>query len=458
MKGEGGIVRTPSKTRTSAALSSHVSGYFHQAGVLVLGDSLEAALAATLLVRRGVEVLWPGPPSPSTTKLGEGPAQTAPAIFPAPERAPSLMRALADAGLDKEVRRLLRPVPLQLLGERIRVTLPADAPGIPGAVQTLAAIAPPRHDTQPIAPPEQPRDEEPSSNALGFFGRRTRAVWESRRLDALPSPASVLGEIADAFESLLFSGLNARRSAVELLGAPYVLPGGVPHLVELLHRRFLEMGGRTIENALQKPFSEFRLGWRGVRCRLATGSDLSGHVLVTSMDEVEIGRLANPGPDRAGLRTETRLRGGESPFTDELVRMSLAVRSKGLPMPLGPVAIVRAPAPLLMERRPMGGGVDELAVFWRRGGRAPADGEASAMAALGAVLPFFEGHVVARAPAQFVPNTGRPAATAHPRTAWRSIVARPNLWPLGGPDGAALVARGIVEIAARAAPRKAAAE
>lgn len=407
----------------------------HHADVLVLGSSVAGALAATLLARRGSRVLWAGAPAPSFATAGEHRVRTAPAIFPALAQAPGLTRVLDEVGLLADVQRQLEPVRLQFLDERLRATVPGEA----AAAGT--ALAPELGDQ---AEALRLLSAAPASD--GFLARRA-ATRRSAALSTPELPTGPAGEVIAALDLLL--GGAGLRVGVRIGVSPHLLPGGSALLVELLHRRFVELGGRTLPHALSGPMERIAVGWSGASCVCATGVEAGGRVLVCALDD---GMRARLWPAQPGAADRLRLRlGSDDPAP--LHRTSFVLRRRGLPVPLGPLALVRGAAPLMLERRPITPEVDELAA-WTRPARDTIVGEAERVTArLGRVLPFFERHVLSR-------STGEAAddATALPS---RPIApARRLLQAIGadahvpGVEGAAVLAEAVARRAWRLAPRK----
>lgn len=400
----------------------------HHADVLVLGYSLPCALAATLLARRGANVLWLGTPPPAQWSLGGARVHSGPSLFPPLAHVPALRAVLAELALETEVHRLIQPTTLQLLGPRRRLTFPDDAPQVSGAAQALLTL----RQWAPAA-------AEPSEAGASFGWMGTRALLRSEA--AFAEDPATLGDpaagLARGLDLLLDGTLDRRRSLVQLAALPHALPGGIARLVELLHRRYGEVGGRHLPAALSMPAEELRPGLGGVTCVLGSGDTVGARHLVLGMGAEERERLLPLGTSFGGRRLAARLPTREQEA--ELIRLTLVVGDAGLPAPFGPVAVLEGARPLLVERRPLAAGLSELAIFWRSEGD-PAGEGAEALSRLEELLPFMQSFVRGRSDPAPVPGLARvdQAPVAHP--VYRVNVALPGTGGLGGVDGAARIA------------------
>lgn len=394
------------------------------ADVLVLGHSLEAALAATRLVKDGWRVLWPGTPPRPREKVGTDTVAVAPGLAPALAQAPALARALAELGLEAAAKKLLRPVGVQLLDDGRRLEVQA---------QQLALLREPAEALHALT------KEHLDS---GYFGRR-RARLADEAVARLASPEGVGGELARAVAGVLATG-DADRSAWALACAPHLLDGGLPALVGLFHQRFGELGGWSLPGGLDRPLKALELSLGGVRATLADGEVQAARLLVVGLDATAAPLVLPEG--------ERRLTARLSQEAEPLWRLSLVVRSRGLPVALGPVAFVGGD--LLVERRPVEAGRELLNLFWRDGGGSPDAQAERALERLRPVLPFFERHLVARAGPARVAGHDRLPAPRLVRPRWRALQAlgpQPGAWGL---DGAARLGEAIARRARQLAPRQ----
>lgn len=405
----------------------------HHADVLVLGATLAGALAATLLARRGWKVVWAGAPPPSSVPLGEHRVRTAPGLFPSLAEAPAMARVFDEVGLLADLQRLLEPARLQLLDDRLRATVPESAapgaplwPELPAASEGLRSLS-----SEPVG--------------TGFFARRA-ALRRAARLQQPQPPEGPARELVETLDALLGGGGPSHRVGTRLAAAPHVLPGGAATLIELLHRRFAELGGRVLPHVLAAPLESLTKAWSGASCTFAAGGGAGARVLVVALEDQALQRLwpATPAAEKLRLRL-----GASDPAT--LHRLSFVIRREGLPVPLGPLAVVRAASPLLLERRRLSGEVDEL-VAWTRPPSPEGETE-RVVARLARVLPFFQRHVLNRSAEQASDDTVRgPPRPLEP--ARRVLQAMGSDAIVRGVEGAALRGEQVATRAARLAPRQ----
>lgn len=385
------------------------------ADILVLGQSLEAALTAVLLAKRGASVVWAGAPRPVTEKLGPLLVPRTPSVFATPAHLPALTRALEEAGLSGEVEKLLSPMTLQVLSPQAR----AVAPAVP-------------------APDALDEEQPPAFKPFAMGG------WQKRRDGLLSSRVAPSGE-AGRVTALLTSVLGDADRAQRVLADPRWLPGGLDALTSLLWKRFGVLGARSVAHGLASDVSSFRVGWSEVQIALGSGEQLGARVLVLGADDDEFERLA-PAP--------RLMKKVVSASPVPLWRQSLVVKTRGLPVALGPAALVEGDPPLLLERHPGADGLEALSVFWRQASRPDATALQAIHARLQALLPFFDRHIVATGEPSRVRFFDVVETQRAPRPARRVLLARTPALTLTGPDGGALLAEGLAELAVRLAPRK----
>src|SRR5277367_4466581 len=99
------MARLPDKPRFAAAPSARVYD------AIVLGPTLAGAVAASLLARRGLRVLWAEHGGPGMSYAHQGfvwPTRVLP--LPSPRTVPPLEDVLTELGLTTQVSRALRPL------------------------------------------------------------------------------------------------------------------------------------------------------------------------------------------------------------------------------------------------------------------------------------------------------------------------------------------------------------
>lgn len=406
------------------------------ADVLVLGHALPGALAATLLARRGWSVLWAGEAPSPFAKHGAHALQQAPGLCPPLASMPGLERVLTEIGALEAARALVKPAVLQELAPRLRRTWPDDV-GRTGTKESFAALAAQVDELAEIA-------QTPVK--FGILARRRMNAVLTRFAAARAVPEGPAGSLASRVSAVLGRASDPLIPSHAIAASPHIVTGGVPALVQLLQKRFGELGGRVVPAALDQA-AEVRAGWSEVQVGLAGDVSLGARVLVFGADGGTIERLF-PDDDPSARKFAARL----GP-TDALPlwRISFVTKRKGVPVPLGPAAFIQGEPPLLLERRALDAVTDELTAYVR-GGSAGGLAEAT-QARLAEVLPFFERHIVVRV---------GPGRVAHedalsdlpPRPARRVLQARQPTLGLDGLEGAALLAEALATDAMGLAPRK----
>jgi hypothetical protein len=252
------MARLPDKPRFAAAPSARVYD------AIVLGPTFGGAVAAALLARRGMRVLWAEYGGPAMSYAHQGflwPTRVLP--VPLPRRVPPLEAALSELGLTTQLSRAVRPlVPaLQLLLPRHRLDLPLEdarrlaecqrefgkaGTQVAAVVKQLAAAHGPSDGF--LRTPEA----LPASGLLARWRlRRELKAWPSLRA---PSPLSETEPaeylLAQATPFLVYQDapgpLAVQRSLGQLLAGPQHLLGGWAGLYELLRHRFEEWGGTVL--------------------------------------------------------------------------------------------------------------------------------------------------------------------------------------------------------------------
>lgn len=403
----------------------------HEADILVLGYSLEAAIAACLSARRGCKILWIGGVDP-TLSIGPYRATAAPSLAPSLAHAPTLARVLRDVGLLVEAQRLQNPVSLQLLGDRRRVSLASDWLKAPGGeeglevLQEMAAVA----DELSATPP-----------AVGFFKERGFIRRRTEIDSRISAPDGIVGEAAAGLTGILGRTPRSLGAMLQATAAPIDLPGGTLVLGQMLQRKCAQLGARLFPDGLLQPLQELRVTWSGVEGRLASGEALTARAAVIALDQASFAR-AIP----ADSKLSAKLR---PPEGSALLRLSLIVRRRGLPQALGTMALLQGTPQYWLERRSTGPEHDACSIFWRSDETDAVAQAGAAREALGAVAPFFEQHVVAELPVAAVPDHDRDAAYRTAMLSRRLLAARGPLLGLDGPEGAALAGTALAERIAR---------
>ena len=252
------MAQPPEKPRFAAVASSRVYD------AIVLGPSLGGALAAALMARRGLRVLWAPQGSPPPVYPHQGflfPTHSLP--LPQPRVVPPLEDALGELGLTTQVSRALKPVvpALQLVLPRHRLDLPLDDArrlaectrefGKSGArvAEGVKQLAAAHTATDGFL---RTREALPTSGLLARWRlRRALRAWPTL---SLPSPLSE----SEPLEHLLSRAtafvvyqdgpgpLAVRRTLGQLLAGPQRFPGGHAGLLDVLGHRFEELGGTLL--------------------------------------------------------------------------------------------------------------------------------------------------------------------------------------------------------------------
>jgi hypothetical protein len=252
------MARLPDKPRFAAAPSARVYD------AIILGPSLGGAFAAALLARRGLRVLWAEHGAPAVSYAHQGflwPTTALP--FPPPRALPPFEDALTELGLTTQVFRLLRPVlpALQLVLPRHRLDLPLDdarrlaecrrefgreGTRVADLVKQLGA-AHAASDGFLRSPEALP--------ASGLWARwRVRRAVKAWPALSTPSPLKDTEPaehlLARATSFLVYQDgpgpLAVQRSLSQLLAGAMRFPGGWAGLYEMVRHRFEELGGTLL--------------------------------------------------------------------------------------------------------------------------------------------------------------------------------------------------------------------
>jgi hypothetical protein len=407
----------------------------HEGDLLVLGYSLEAALAAALVAKAGGKVLWLGSAPESTTLLAKQRLPAAPSLVPSLSQAPVLARVLREVGLLVDAQRNLVPVSVQFLGDRRRISSAEDWLKVPQGQAGLDAL----QESASVA-----GQVSGLPLGLGFFARR-RFINQRKAVDArLSAPAGIVGEATSLLDGLFARDESNLRATLQTLAAPTDLPGGTLTLGQMLQRKCVDLGARLFPEGLQKPLVEFRVGWKGLEGRLFSGEALAARVALIAIDE---NTSAEVMPPASPLTKRLKVASGQP-----LLRLSFVIKRRGLPEPLGTMALIVDEQPLWLERRALSAELSGVSLFWRPWLSDRAAEAELVRAALGRVAPFYQSHLVDQSAPTTVPDHDRGSVFAKPFLGRRLIAARGPLWTLGGAEGAALAATALAERCLRLAP------
>jgi hypothetical protein len=339
-------------------------------------------------------VAWIGPSPVATVPLEKFHIPAGPSILPARAYVPALNRVLAQLALDPNE----EPCSWQILGDRLRLTLPQDAARIDGGEDALRALA----------PPELSATSTPLR--LGFFGERALG----KRLAGAPAGRGTV----DGVGGLVASSAEIVRHTFDLgdasvLASPHALPCGALALGATLHDVSLKRGVRQFASGLEQPFRAWQAGWSRVSCSLASGEDVVARAMVFALNDDELER-AIPEPSK-------RLRGVPG---SPLLRLSMLVSSRGLPAPLGRFAVAHGPRPFWMERQPLQRGLEVCSLFWRCDGTDRAEQMAQVLKTFGQFAPFVERHIEGMEGPTNVPGHDAPPGRTAPVAPWPSADRR----------------------------------
>jgi phytoene dehydrogenase-like protein len=437
--------------------------------VAVIGPDLGGAATAALIARRGMRVLLAPLSLPAVSREQNGwliPA--AHSLLPPMRQLSGATPAIDDLGLAQDLQRQITPASsaLQLLGDKLRLTLPND-------------LSRRREELGRELPEAEAQQAEAELDSLELLGRTwdaflvepppypARGFFERRRLHKiLPHPpelpsglvGEVLGAVAPFAASLVGDSAPeaAARQAAALVRAPLRLWGGQAQIAELLRKKALEAGADLFPEAC----SSLRLDRKGVGFLLG-GSEMRVGTVVLACSGEEVAKLCEGGErEEQKLAVEAHL-----PVARKVVLAHFVVHPDGMPLALEEAALLLGhPAgPLLISvvpaRRARGETAGErLMTVARVVPAGDSDGDAllaSVRSALEPVLPFFEHHIVHQS-ADMDPALPHPLFAphedAHPvglrpvsETHERALFASAAVYPGFGIEGAFLAARGCFD-------------
>ena len=247
----------PARPRIAPGPSRHVYD------VVLLGAELGGTLAATLLAKRGLRVLWAEHAQLSSGYEHEGFLFSTPPFLVPPFRMwPAVENVFTELGLTTGFQRQLRPTgPLQIVLPRHRLDLPADphrrlaelqrefGQGGGQLAETLAALTAAPDTSDPFF---RFLDDFPAGTWMERFRLRRRAA----RVEGMTRPhpfspnepveALLVGILPLLVQQDSPGPLAATRVLGQLLRGPLRLPGGREGLREVLSRRFSELGGTLL--------------------------------------------------------------------------------------------------------------------------------------------------------------------------------------------------------------------
>jgi phytoene dehydrogenase-like protein len=432
--------------------------------VAVLGPDLGGAAAAALCARRGLRVLLATMQPLAAARESEG------WLLPAANPLVPPLRQLAGAsgtldelGLGADLQRQAAAAQgsFQVLGEKLRLSLPADPARrraeLRRELPNLAIEA--ERDFESLERLGHAWDafvlEPPPWPPRGFFERR-----RVNKVNPPPPqlPEGLLGQCLAALAPFSASlvGESApeatAREAAALFRAPQRLWGGPAQLGELLRKKALESGGELLPDPaaqlrLEKKGIVFLLGSTEVRASCAVLACGSEHIAALVQGG---GRIERKVAEEAALPVERKVTLAHYVVRAEGLPLALEEAALHLGNALGPLVISSLPA-----RRAKGeASAERLLTVARVSDAGFSDAEGllqSVRAALEPVLPFFDRHIVHQSadlnPVQSHPLLRphedaqpiglRPLSQAHERILFASAACYPGF----GLEGQILAAR-----------------
>jgi hypothetical protein len=445
--------------------------------VAVLGPDVGGAAAAALCARKGLRTLLAPLQPVSATRESEGwVLPCAHPLLPPLRQLSGAAGAIDDAGLGADLMRLSPPATgsLQILSERLRLSLPADperrrtelrrelsgvsAAEAEAALDSLESLGRPWDAFLLEPPPWPPR---------GFFEKR-RARKAAPHPPAMPEGllAQCLQALAPFASSLTGESApeSAAREASALLRAPMRLFGGAAQLSQLLRDKAEAAGADLIVEGAET----LRVDRKQVSFQLG-GSEVTSTAVVLACGAETIGALV-----QGGGRVERKI-GEEAalPVQRKVALANFVVRAEGLPLALEEAALMlgHSLGPLCISALPARKAKGDaegarLVTVGRIVDAAFSDAGAmlaSIRGALEPVLPFFDRHIVhqaadlaAQQPSLLAAHDDgeaiglRPASAAHDRVLFASSATYPGF----GIEGQILAARAAAAHALALSGRK----
>ena len=452
--------------------------------VAVIGCDVGGAAAAALIARRGLRVLMAPLCMPSVARESEGwLLPVAHPVVPPLRQLSGATSALDELGLGQDLQRQAAPSAgaFQLLGDKLRLSLPAD-------------LARRREELRRELPESEAHQAEAELDSLELLGRPwdpflisappypARGFFERRKLRQLvPTPpelpTGLVGEALAAVAPFAASLVGdtapeaTAREAAALLRAPLRLWGGQAQIADLLRKKALEAGADLFPDAC----SALRLDRKGVSFFLG-GSEVHVSAVVIACSGATLAKICE-----GGGRAERKLaEEAQLPVARKVVLAHFVVRGEGLPLALEEAALLlgHTAGPLVLSalparrsrlhpgagdgRKPDARSIDEgsekLLTVARVVPFSDSDGDgllALARAALEPVLPFFDRHILHQAAdldspqahPLFAPREDgepvglRPISETHERALFASSAAYPGF----GLEGAFVAARACAD-------------
>jgi hypothetical protein len=231
--------------------------------VLVLGAELGGALAAALLAKRGLRVLWAEHAQLAPGYEHDGFLFSSPPYVVPPFRSwPMVESCFTELGLTTGFQRSLKPAgPWQIILPRHRLDLPVEAPRRLAELQREFGSSGSRVAETLGALTALPETSDPFFRFLDDFApgswlERFRLRRRAGKVEGLTSPSPLSAD--EPLEALLTGAvpflvqqeppavLAVTRVLAQLLKNPLRLPGGREGLRETLGKRFLELGGTLL--------------------------------------------------------------------------------------------------------------------------------------------------------------------------------------------------------------------
>jgi hypothetical protein len=446
--------------------------------VVILGPDVGGAAAAALLARRGLRVLIAPLSATGAAREAEGwQLPAAHPMVPPLRQLTGASAAIDELGLGQDLVRLAAQTAgaFQLLGEKLRLSLPAEAErrraelkrelGNESALQCETALDALERLGRPwdpflITPPPYP--------ARGFFERR-----KLQKMLPIPPelPGGLIGEALAAVAPFAAQVVGdaapeaTARLGAALLRAPLRLWGGAAQIGELLREKALGAGAEQLND---QP-SSLVLERKQIILHLG-GTEVRASSIIFACDGALLGPIC-----QAGGRSERSLAAEALlPIARKVALCHFVVRAEGLPLALeeaalllghggGPLVISSLPA-----RRVKGEAAGErlltVARLTRYDDHDGARLLAEVRAALEPVLPFFDRHIVLQhadldPPLQhpiFAPREDgeplglRPQSDAHER----AMFASAGVYPGFGLEGQLIAARACADSALLLSGRK----
>ena len=399
--------------------------------VAVLGPDIGGAAAAALCARRGMRVLLAPMQPLAAARESEGwllPAANP--LVPPLRQLSGAAGTLDDLGLGADLQRQAASSQgsIQVLGEKLRLSLPADPARRRAELRrelTDVAWAEAEKDLEALERLGHAWDEfllePPPWPPRGFFERRrvNKAAPHPPQL-----PEGLLGQCLAALAPFSASlvGESApeatAREAAALFRAPQRLWGGPAQLGELLRKKALEAGGELLPDPaaqlrLEKKGLVFLLGSTEVRASCAVLACGSEHIAALVQGG---GRIERKVAEEAALPVERKVTLAHYVVRPEGLPLALEEAALHLGNVMGPLLLSSLPA-----RKARGEATSERLLTVARvsdAGFSDAEGLLQMVkAALEPVLPFFDRHIVHQSadlnPVQSHPLL-RPHEDAHP--------------------------------------------